>query len=78
MSLKMKEQKQFVKHSKQTKHFWNYLYGVCKSFTLVFIEKIMNKKTENKIGDGGAKAMAEMIKTNTTIQVIDLSGNHKT
>ena len=78
MSLKMMEQKQFVKHSKQTKHFWNYLYGVCKSFTLVFIEKIMNKKTENKIGDGGAKAMAEMIKTNTTIQVIDLSGNHKT
>ena len=48
--------------------FWNLL--------LYFKKEITNEETENKIGDEGAKAVAEMIKTNTTIQVIDLSGNH--
>ena len=39
MPLEMKEQKQCVKHSKQIKHFWNYLYGVCESITQAIMKK---------------------------------------
>ena len=33
-----------------------------------------NEKTDNKIGDEGAKAMSEMVKVNTTLRSLNLRG----
>ncbi len=37
--------------------------------------KWKNKWTDNKIGDEGAIAMSESLKTNSTLTSLDLSGN---
>ena len=38
------------------------------------VKRLQIQEIENKITDEGVKAVAELLKTNTTIQVIDLSG----
>ena len=70
----MKEPHLFVKHSNQTNHLENCIYGVCNSFNWGVENKNQKHQTDNQIGDEGAKVVAGLLSTNSTIQVIDLSG----
>ena len=47
-------------------------------FVLTFISFSFVYETENKIGDDGAKAIAEALKKNTTLKLLDLSGKYHT
>ena len=50
-----------------------------KQRTLVRVkgERDGKQQTDNNIGAEGARALSEALKTNTTLQSLDLSGEHK-
>ena len=74
IELEMKEGKPLVRHSRQTLHSRNLIFGMIQHQHFSFTQF---QATDNKIGIEGWKAIAEALKTNTSLTELNL-GNETT
>ena len=70
MELELKEGEPLVRHSRQTLHSRNLTLGVLQQHNTFHFH--IFQITGNEIGDEGWRAIAEALKTNTSLTKLDL------